>query len=95
MFAALLRRPDRLGATDSEVDVWPLDDEVAARIRAIGVHPILMVRVGNDPRKSEPRYVICKTQNELPEFVEQLNRLPRLADLKLLHGLERALQAET
>jgi hypothetical protein len=96
MFAALLRRPDRLGATvDSEVDVWPLDDEVATRIRAIGVHPILMVRLGVDGRKSEHRYVICKTQNELPEFVEQLNGLPRLADLKLLHGLERALQAET
>jgi hypothetical protein len=96
MFAALLRRPDRIIATDEgEVGVCPLDDDLATRIRAIGVHPFLIVRLGSDARKFKHQYLICKTQNELPEFVEQLNSLPQLPDLKLLRGLERALQAET
>jgi hypothetical protein len=96
MFAALLRRPDRTIETDEgEVGVRPLDDDLATRIRVIGVHPFLIVRLGGDARKFKHQYFICKTQNELPAFVEQLNSLPQLPDLKLLRGLERALQAET
>ena len=82
MFAALLRRPDRTIETDEgEVGVRPLDDDLATRIRAIGVHPFLIVRLGSDARKFKHQYFICKTQNELPEFVEQLNSLPQLSDL--------------
>jgi hypothetical protein len=70
-----------------------LDEELAAKIRKIGFHPFLVVRTegtGSNP----DRYIICKTQNDLAEFVESLSGLPRLADCKLLQGLERALRSE-
>jgi hypothetical protein len=74
--------------------VRPLDEDMAAKIRGIGFHAFLIVRIEGE-RDTERQYVICKTQNELPQFVEELSRLPRLGECKLLRGLERALQLET
>lgn len=67
---------------------------MAAKIQEIGFHPFLMVRVEGDGSTAR-QYLICKTQNELPQFVEELAKIPQLAACNLLRGLERALQLET
>ena len=67
---------------------------MAAKIGEIGFHPFLMVRSESE-LAAERQYLICKTQNELPQFANDLARFSRLAECKLLRGLERALQSET
>jgi Iron-sulfur cluster-binding domain len=74
--------------------VRPLDEDIIAKIREIGFHPFLMVRLGSEGTQ-ERRFLVCKTENEVPQFVEELAAIPQLAECKLLHGLERALQLET
>jgi len=78
---------------------WPairlLDEDFAAKIRTVGGHPFILVRLETIEGSGQHRYILCNTQNELSQFVEGLNRLVQSADLRLLRGLERALQAET
>ena len=74
--------------------IRPVDEELASKIGTIGFHPFVLVRFGSD-RGGESDYHVCPTQNELAQFVDELSRLPQLADLKLLRGFERALQGET
>ena len=74
--------------------IRPVDEELASKIGTIGFHPFVLVRFGTD-RGGESDYYVCPTQNELAQFVDELSRLPQLADLKLLRGFERALQGET
>ena len=71
-----------------------MDADMAAKISQIGFHPFLMVRIESDVIR-EREYFICKTQNENSQFVKDLTNFNGLAQCKLLHGLERALQLET
>lgn len=79
---------------DESPAIRPLDAGMVAKIRGLGVHAFLIVSLGGDGAR-EGDYLICKTQNELPQFVEALAKYPQLAECKLLHGLERALRLET
>jgi len=72
--------------------IRPLDGDLAEKIRAIGFHPFIAVRLEAGRRY---HYVVCNTQNDLAQFVDEVTRLPQQASGKLLHGLERALQLET
>jgi hypothetical protein len=60
----------------------------ARRFRTSGYHPFVAVWHGRD-------FVVCNTQNDAPEFVHQVQRLPDYARSRLLRGIERALQLET
>jgi len=69
-----------------------LDESLITKIREIGYHPFIMVRI--EGSKSPQRYIVCQTQNEVAQFVEDVSGLPRLSDCRLLQGLERALRSE-
>ena len=73
--------------------IRPVDEELASKIGTIGFHPFVFVRFGSD-RGGESDYYVCPTQNELAQFVDELSRLPQLADLKLLRGFERAARGD-
>jgi tetratricopeptide (TPR) repeat protein len=93
--ASTLQSDNRFEALDAEhLGIRRLDSSMAAKIREIGFHPFLMLRMEGDSA-GDGQFVICKTQNEIAQFVQELAGLPRLAECKLLHGLERALQLET
>ena len=62
-------------------------------IDRIGFHPFIIVRLG-DEQDPARRLVICRTQNEVAQFVDDLVALPGFRDSKLLRGMERALQLE-
>jgi hypothetical protein len=70
-----------------------LDIDLATKIRDLGIHPFLMIRIEDSPA-SEHKYLICGTENEIAQFIQELARFPRLTECGLLHGLERALQLE-
>jgi Iron-sulfur cluster-binding domain len=74
--------------------IRPLDADMGAEIIRIGFHPFLMVRIEGAP-SSKRQYVICKTQNDVAAFVNDLRNFQGLAQCKLLRGIERALQSET
>lgn len=70
-----------------------MDAGFVRKIAEIGFRPFVMVRISG--REAKPQYLVCKTQNELPEFVAALAAYPALPGCGLLHGLERALRSET
>jgi hypothetical protein len=72
----------------------PYDGELLDEIKRIGVHPFILVRAAPDDARGK-RFITCQTQNEAGEFVQELARLPRFADSKLVRAIERALQLET
>ena len=71
-----------------------LDADMVAKIREIGVHPFVMVRLESGPDQNR-RWLICETENDLPQFIEELAGIPMLGECKLLRGFERALRLET
>jgi hypothetical protein len=75
--------------------VAPIDREIRDEIgRFGGTHPFILVRL--EPRgPSFPRFLSCRTQEAIAEFVDQLSHLPELGTNTLLRGIERALQSET
>jgi Iron-sulfur cluster-binding domain len=70
------------------------DPELLSVIGRVGFHPFILVR-RSDVQDPAHRFIVCKTQNEAPQFVNDLAALPRFARSKLLRGVERALQLET
>jgi hypothetical protein len=70
-----------------------LDEHFIGEIRRIGFHPFILVRIGDD-QSDAGGYRVCVTQNDAPEFVNELAALPRFGESKLLRGVERALQLE-
>ena len=71
-----------------------LDHETVAKIREIGVHPFVLVCVEGDSDHNR-HWLVCETENDLPNFVDELAGLPVLGECNLLRGLERALRLET
>jgi iron-sulfur cluster protein len=79
---------------DPELSGVPrLDDDMAAKIREIGFHPFIMVRVEGGPDGSG-RYLVCKTHNETSEFLGELIGCREFANCNLMRGFERALRLE-
>jgi len=74
-------------------EVLEFDTEFAVAIEQIGFHPFILVRV-NDEADASRRLLVCRTQNEAAEFVNDLAALPYFANSKLLRGIDRALQCE-
>ncbi len=70
-----------------------LDADMVAKVGEIGFHPFLLVRFESSSN-SESQYLVCKTQNEAAEFVEELGGRSELPSCGLIRGLERALQLE-
>jgi hypothetical protein len=70
-----------------------IDDGIRAEIEALGYHPFILVRLGENGLEA-PRFLVCKDQNELAPFVAALSRVADLGSDTLLRGLERALQSE-
>jgi len=92
--SALLQEMDVAEALDEQrTNLRRLDEDIAAKISDLGIHPFLMVRA-EGARDSGRQYLICDTQNELAQFIEDFSRLPPRAECKLLGGLEQALQSE-
>jgi hypothetical protein len=95
----MLDRPTSAGTLEPRIaefdrerpGIRRLDEDFAVKIRQIGYHPFFIVRLHN---AAERNYIICKTQNEIPQFVSELSSLAPLAGCKLLYGLERALRGE-
>jgi hypothetical protein len=71
----------------------PYDAQLLDVIKRVGVHPFILVRGGRDDMGGQ-RIIICRTQNEAGEFVQDLAALPGFADSKLVRAIERALQLE-
>ena len=72
----------------------PMDGGMLREIAAIGFHPFILVHaVSSDPTRDT--YLVCKTQNEAPEFVHEAPKLPGFSQSRLVRGIERALQLET
>ena len=57
-----------------------LDADMVATIGEIGFHPFLLVRFESSSN-SESQYLVCKTQNETAEFVEELGGRSELSEL--------------
>lgn len=76
-----------------EFGIRRVDADIAAKIRCVGFHPFVMIRIEGE-RPSENQYFVCKTQNDLAKFVRDLQALPRLSECALLSGLEQALKSE-
>jgi hypothetical protein len=75
--------------------VWHDDTELAdsflGEIRRRGIHPFILVRIGQARAK---QFIASRTQNEAGAFVRELAVLPRFAESLLVRGIERALQQE-
>jgi len=81
-----------------------LDKSIVAEIERVGFHPFILVRSGGE-RSTLARlfsrvrvgssYVVCLTQNEAPQFVNDVAALQGFGDSRLVRGIERALQQET
>ena len=97
----LAYRPDLAitALSDASAELPPLDEEslldedMVAKIREIGVHPFVMVRVENGPDQNR-LWLICETENDVPQFIAELASMPMLAECNLLRGFERALRLE-
>jgi len=68
------------------------DPDLLDSIERTGFHPFIMVRVC--AQDEPPRVIVCETQNEAGQFVNDLAELPEFKDSKLVRGIERALQLE-
>jgi hypothetical protein len=62
-------------------------------VAAVGLHPFLLVRAAS-PNAEGGTFLVCKTQNDAPEFVHRAAMLPGFAQSRLVRGIERALQLE-
>jgi len=71
----------------------PFDTDLLIEIQLIGFHPFILLRVIDDNSRAE-RFVVCRTQHDAAEFVNELASLPGITDSKLLRAIERALQLE-
>ncbi len=76
-----------------ENPVSPFDAGLLDEIRRHGFHPFILVRVGSEGGRPG-KFVVCKTQNDIAQFVDELTRIPRFAESRLVRGIERALQLE-
>src|ERR1051325_6528189 len=72
----------------------PLDGSFVSEIRRIGFHPFVLVRVGELGDDPKHEFRVCLTQNEAPQFVDEIAALPGFERSLLLRGIERALQIE-
>ena len=71
----------------------PFDGDLLQEIEHVGFHPFILVRIGGDDSGAR-RFVVCRTQNDAGQFVQELASLPQFAESKLLRAIERALQLE-
>ena len=71
----------------------PLDADMVAKIREIGFHPFLLIRFESAPGAHD-RHLVCNTQNETSQFLEQVMGSAELTNCGLIRGLERALRLE-
>src|SRR3954469_12976948 len=92
MLAALFRKNGTPKLAPSVVGT-ELDSGLIQEIRAVGFHPFIIVRVG-DQQPGRRDFRTCRTQNEAPQFVNELGALPGFNESLLLRGIERALQLE-
>ena len=71
----------------------PFDADLLQEINHVGFHPFILVRIGDDD-SSNRQFIVCRTQNDAGQFVQELASLPQFAESKLLRAIERALQLE-
>jgi hypothetical protein len=69
-----------------------LERDFADEIGRIGFHPFVLVRIGHDAACKQSVY--CRTQDQVPEFVDAIARVPRFGESLLARGIERALRRE-
>lgn len=84
-------------ATRDDYERVPLleqDGDLRDVIRRIGFHPFIVVR-RSDRSDADERFLTCRTQNDIGQFVNDLAALPDFKHSLLIRGLERALQLET
>jgi hypothetical protein len=67
-----------------------LDGELIDEIKRLGFHAWIIARNASEP--ADPRFLVCATQNEIPQFIKELAATSAFANSKLLRGIERALQ---
>jgi GT2 family glycosyltransferase len=67
------------------------DPEIIAQIDRIGYHPFIIVR-SLDAHDAAAHFVVCRTQNDTPEFIRKLGASPCFAQSKLLRAIVCALQ---
>lgn len=69
------------------------DTDLLTALQRIGLHPFILVRRRpyNTPAD---KFLVCGTQNDAPQFVNDIAKLPSFANSRLLRGIERALQLE-
>ena len=72
--------------------VVTLERDFADEIRRIGFHPFVLVRIGHNAASKHSVY--CRTQDQVPEFLDAIARTPRFAESLLVRGIERALRRE-
>src|SRR5262245_13604681 len=82
-----------LAAAPDASPLPPYETDLLLEIQLIGFHPFILVRVDDEDGQAG-RLVVCRTQNEAAQFVNDLASLPRFAESKLLRAIERALQLE-
>ena len=66
--------------------------DLLQEINRIGFYPFILVRIDGDD--SRTRFIVCRTQNDAGQFIQEIASLPQFAESKLLRALERALQLE-
>jgi len=69
-----------------------LDEELIDKIKKLGVHPWMIFR--NERNRSQPRFLVCHTQNDVPAFTKSFCASPAFADSRLLSGILRAIQLD-
>lgn len=80
--------------TYQRVPLSEQDHDLQDVIRRVGFHPFIVVR-RPDQRDPDERFLICRTQNDIGQFVNDLAALPGFRRSLLVRGMERALQLET
>jgi hypothetical protein len=86
------RKASQLGAMLTSTQTLPVfERDMLDQMRQTGFHPFILVRING----REAQFLVCPTQNEAGQFVQEVNALPDYAASKLLRGIERALQLET
>jgi hypothetical protein len=69
-----------------------LERDFADEIGRIGFHPFVLVLIGHDTACKQSIY--CRTQEQVPDFVDGIARVPRFDESLLVRGIERALRRE-